>query len=173
MTIQWKLTNVFTKSTLIYIAKCVTGTSLIFLLSYLLNYPSISWCLISLLLVLSPDNKEAMRLAMNRIKANLVGVSVAGICLLFSSKNVFLMCGALTGTIILCYLFNLITPMRSALAATVIILLHEGTKHVWVAPLERVLQVLTGCLLALIITYAFHVRGTAHKGFEVISDANE
>ena len=168
-----KITEVFTKNTLIYIAKCVTGTSLIFLLSYLFRYTAISWCLISLLLVLSPDNKEAMKLAMNRIKANLVGVSVAGVSLLFASNSVFLMCGALTVTIILCYLFNLITPMRSALAATVIILLHEGGKHVWVAPLERVLQVLTGCLLALVITYVFHVRGNTSKGLEVISDAHE
>jgi uncharacterized membrane protein YgaE (UPF0421/DUF939 family) len=168
-----KITEVFTKSTLVYIGKCVTGTSLIFFLSYLFKYPAISWCLISLLLVLSPDNKEAMKLAMNRIKANLVGVSVAGVSLLLTNNNVFLMCGALTVTIILCYLCNLITPMRSALAATVIILLHEGGKHVWVAPLERVLQVLTGCLLALIITYVFHVRGDNSKVLDVISDAHE
>ena len=40
-------------------------------------------------------------------------------------------------------------------------------------PIERVLQVLAGCLLALIITYIFHVRDTASKGFEVISDVHE
>ncbi|MBC7652154.1 MAG: hypothetical protein H7101_10440, partial [Deinococcales bacterium] len=68
------------------------------------------------------------------------------------------------------YLFNLITPIRSALAATLVILLHEGGKYIWVGPIERVLQVLTGCLLALIITYIFHVRDCASKGFEVISD---
>ena len=165
--------NVFTKSTGLYIAKCVTGTVIIFSLSYIFKYPSISWCLISLLLVLSPDNTEATKLAMNRIKANLVGVSVAGICLIFFTNNIFVMSAAITITIILCYLFNLITPIKSALAATVVILLHEGSKHVWIAPIERVLQVLTGCLLALIITYIFHVRESASKGFKVIGDVHE
>ena len=165
--------NVFTKSTVLYIAKCVTGTVVIFSLSYIFKYSTISWCLISLLLVLSPDNKEAMKLAMNRIKANLVGVSVAGTCLIFFTNNIFVMSVAITTTIILCYLLNLITPIKSALAATVVILLHEGGKYVWVAPIERVLQVLTGCLLALIITYLFHVRYSTSKGFEVISDVHE
>lgn len=162
--------EVFAKSTLIYIAKCVTGTLIIFLLSYFLEYPSISWCLISLLLVLSPDNKEAMKLAVNRIKANLIGVGVACICLLFASKGVLIVSAAVITTIVLCYLFNLITPMRSALAATVIILLHEGSKHLWVAPVERVLQVLSGCLIAMIVTYVFHIKESEGKA---IGEAHE
>jgi uncharacterized membrane protein YgaE (UPF0421/DUF939 family) len=162
--------EVFAKSTLIYIAKCLTGTLVIFLLSYFLEYPSISWCLISLLLVLSPDNKEAMKLAVNRIKANLVGVGVACVCLLIASKGVLIVSAAVTVTIVLCYLFNLITPMRSALAATVIILLHEGSKHLWVAPVERVLQVLSGCLIAMVVTYVFHIKAGEGKA---IGEAHE
>src|SRR6185295_17237607 len=65
------------KILIIYISKCVSGVLLCSLLSLFFNkwidYP---WSLISMVLVLSPEGKDAMELALNRIKANLVGASV-------------------------------------------------------------------------------------------------
>jgi len=51
-------------------------------------------------------------------------------------------------------------PTRSALAATIIVTLHESGKHIWDAAFERVVAVVAGCLLGLIITFIFHSRFT-------------
>jgi uncharacterized membrane protein YccC len=57
---------------IIYIIKCVLGTIIGFTLYR--HYPQVGqWCLLSIILVLAPDRKDAFMLATNRIKANLVG----------------------------------------------------------------------------------------------------
>jgi len=148
------------RSLLIYAAKCVTGTLIVFILSSLLHYKDIGWCLISVILVLSPDGKDSISLAFTRIKANIVGASVGVLCLLISPINMWVLSVALTITLALCYLFKLDTGSRSALAATIIIMLHEEGKHIWDAAFERVIAVLVGCILALLITFIFHFKTT-------------
>ena len=69
------------KNLLLYIAKCVAAASVIYVLSYLLHYPGIGWCLVSAVLVLSPNAEEALPVALTRIAATLVGS--AAICLCF------------------------------------------------------------------------------------------
>ncbi len=144
------------KSLLTYAAKCVTATLIVFSLSSLFNYKDIGWCLISVILVLSPDGKDSLSLAFTRIKANIVGASVGLLCLLVSSNNMWILSIALAITLCFCYLFKFDTAMRSALAATIIIMLHEEGKHLWDTALERVIAVLAGCALGLLITFAFH-----------------
>ena len=151
------------KSLLTYSAKCVTGTLIVFILSSLLNYKDLGWCLISVILVLSPDGKDSVPLAFTRIKANITGASVGVLCLLISPTNMWVLSIALTVTLALCYLFKLDAGVRSALAATIIIMLHEEGKHIWDTALERVISVLAGCLLGLIITFAFHFRTKPEK----------
>lgn len=141
---------------MIYAAKCVTGAVIVFVLSSLLHFKDIAWCLISVILVLSPDGKDTIRLAFTRIKANVVGAGVGLLCLLISPTNIWILSVALTVTLTLCYFFKLDAGARSALAATVIIMLHEEGRHVWDTALERVVAVLAGCALGLIITFVFH-----------------
>ncbi|MFX8362502.1 FUSC family protein, partial [Acinetobacter baumannii] len=74
---------------LIYAAKCVSGVLIVSTLSWLLNYTEFAWCLISVILVLSPDGKDSVSLAFNRIKANLVGAGVGLLCLLFFTSNMW------------------------------------------------------------------------------------
>ena len=71
------------KSLLIYIAKNVTGVALSYLLHWLINWVDFAWCLISVVLVLSPEGTDAIPLAFTRIKANMVG-AITGLLLLFS-----------------------------------------------------------------------------------------
>ena len=141
---------------MVYAAKCVTGTLLIFILSSLLNYKDIGWCLISVILVLSPDGKDSVPLAFTRIKANIVGAGIGVLCLLISPTNMWILSVALTITLSFCYFFRLDAGARSALAATIIIMLHEEGKHVWDTALERIIAVLAGCALGLLITFIFH-----------------
>jgi uncharacterized membrane protein YgaE (UPF0421/DUF939 family) len=148
------------KSFLIYAAKCVAGTLTVFLFSRLTNYTDVAWCLISVMLVLSPDGKDSLPLAVTRIKANFTGVGVGVLCLLISPGNMWMMSAGLTVTLALCYLMKLDTGIRSALAATIIIVLHEEGRDLKEAAMERIISVIAGCLLALAITFLFHNRFT-------------
>jgi uncharacterized membrane protein YccC len=145
-----------TKSLVVFSGKCVTGTLALFIISRLIQYEDISWSLISVMLVLTPDGKDAVPLAVTRIKANLVGAAVGLLCLLISPANMWILSLALTLTLSCCYLFRLDAGIRSSLAATVIVMLHYGGKHVWDTAIERVIAVLAGCVLGLIITFIFH-----------------
>lgn len=153
MNINYKITPL-----LIYIAKAVTGAVIVFTLSAVLKYPDVNWCLISVVLVLSPESKEAIPLALTRIKANVSGGLVSLFCILLGQPNVYTISLAFILTISFCYLFKVMAGSRSALAAVIIIMLHkEGHDYIlWVTVLERVISVIAGCILGLAITYAFH-----------------
>lgn len=62
-----------------YVAKCLVGVTLVFGAASCWDYHDITWCLVSVLLVLSPDSRETMPLA--RTKANFVAAGVSGLCL--------------------------------------------------------------------------------------------
>ncbi len=158
------------KRTLVYIAKCVAGALLVFLIAHLLNYRDYIWCLISVMLVLSPDGSDAVSLAMSRIKANLVGAGAGALMLFVHPSPVVMVSGGIAITVVVCTLLKLDLSTRSALAATIIVTLHEAGKHIWDTALERVIAVLAGCLLGLLVTFVFHSRfinrpaeGPAHQ----------
>ena len=146
------------KSLLIYAAKCTTGTLVVFSIANLIHYTDIGWCLISVMLVLSADGKDSVTLAITRIKANILGGGIGLLCLLISPSNMFTISLGLSATLSLCYLFKLDTGIRSALAATIIIMLHQEGNHLWNSAAERIIAVLAGCSIALAITFIFHAR---------------
>jgi len=148
------------KRLLVYMSKCVAGALLVFLLARWLHYEDYIWCLISVMLVLSPDGTDAVSLAMNRIKANLVGAGAGLLMLLVHPLPVIMVAGGIAITVAACTLLKLEPSTRSALAATIIVTLHQAGLHVWDTALERVLSVLAGCLLGLLITFIFHSRFT-------------
>lgn len=153
--------KVKTNQLLLYMAKCVSGGIIVFILSYITGFTDISWCLISVVLVLSPDNKEALPLAFTRIKANLAGSAASLLCLLLGIPNLFTLTLAFVMAISFCYLFKAMAGSRSSLAAVIIIMLHhDGLTSLpsWETVLERVLSVIIGCSLGLLITLLFHRR---------------
>ncbi|WP_108689008.1 FUSC family protein [Chitinophaga parva] len=144
---------------LVYIAKSVTGVVIVYLLSWLVNYNDRIWCLISVMLVLSPDGKDATSLAMNRIKANAVGAAVGFLVLaVYNRSDIYAMCVGIALTVVACTFLKLEAPTRSALAATIIILTHEAGRHIWDTAVERLISVMAGCVLGLVITLVFHSR---------------
>jgi len=148
------------KNLLLYILKCIASASAIYYLSDLLHYSEMFWCLISALLVLSPNEKEAIPLAIVRIEANVVGSCSALLCLLFTAlPALVIFCLSYTLAIVACFLFGLMPASRSALvAATIVALAPVGAGHPWDKPLERVLAVTAGCLVGLASTFLFHRR---------------
>jgi len=146
------------KSLLIYAAKVATGTIIVYTGSLLLHYKDIAWCLISVMLVMSPDGRESVPLSVTRIKANVVGACSGMLCLWIAPIDMWMMAFALITTLSFCYLFKLDSGIRSALAATIILMLHGEGKHVWDTAIERVIAVLAGCVVGLAITFIFHFK---------------
>lgn len=155
------MTTLNIKRLLVYIGKCVAGALLVFLLARLLDYHDYIWCLISVMLVLSPDGSDAVALAMSRIKANLVGAGAGLLMLVVHPSPVVMVSGGIAVTVAACTFLKLESATRTALAATIIVTLHEAGKHIWDTALERILSVLAGCLLGLLITFLFHSRFTS------------
>jgi uncharacterized membrane protein YgaE (UPF0421/DUF939 family) len=109
-------------------------------------------------LVLSPNAKEALPVALTRIAANLVGSASILLCLLGGLPSVVTLSLAYCLAITACSLLHLMNASRTALAGVTMIMLHPTEAHLWGNSLERVLSVLAGCLVALVITLAFHRR---------------
>ena len=153
------------KNLLLYITKCIAAVGTIYFFSDRFDYSDIIWSLISAILVLSPDAREALPLAITRIKANLVGSGSVLLCLLLSGlPRVVTISLAYTLAITVCFLLNLMTASRSALAAVTIIVMAPATEaHLWDKPLERVLSVTAGCLVGLVITLVIHRRFSGPK----------
>ena len=158
---------------LFYIAKAVTGTAFMFAVGDVVPLLDISWILISMLLVLSPDGKEAMPLTMVRVKSNLAA-SVATMAFLLISSNITLaVCLAMVVTILVCDHFNLMAGSRAALAAVIIIALHPQGAHLWSTAAVRLASVASGCGLGLLLTFLVHRELMIKRGEVTSNQMNE
>lgn len=144
------------KNLIRYIAKCVAGCLFMFTVSHWLPMVDASWVLISMVLVLSPNGREAIPLTVIRIKANLMA-SIITISLLLISPSVALAITlAVAITILACHALKLMEGSRPALAAVIIVAMHPPGEYLWSTAFERVVSVFAGCILALILTFIFH-----------------
>lgn len=142
---------------LLYVAKCLIGAIIGFFI-YRQFPEGGAWSLVSILLVLSPEGKDAIKLAEVRIKANLVGAGT-GLLLFFLHPEAFIMiCLGVVIVVLVCEFLKLQVATRSALAAVVIISIHEKGHYFWQVAIERAVGVIGGCLIALLITYIVHYK---------------
>lgn len=144
------------KNFIIYAVECLLGTAIGFTLYKF--YPVIgAWTLFSIILVLSPDRKDAMTLARNRIKANLIGAFIGLIIFYFHPVNLLTICIGIAVAMTLCEWLKLKTVTKSAIIAILIITMHEPGQHFWNIALERAGGVMLGCGIGIMITYLFHI----------------
>jgi len=135
----------------LYAAKCVLGTAACYgLYAAFPRYP-LYWSIVSVLLVLDPDEKESMRLAIARMQANVAGATVGLVALLlFGRVGVLALCASVLATLAVCQAFGLGKATRSALAALVIVTMTGNAT--WFTGLERMLCVIAGCAVAIALT---------------------
>jgi uncharacterized membrane protein YgaE (UPF0421/DUF939 family) len=114
------------------------------------------WCLVSVVLVLSPESREEVQLAVTRIKANLVAAISSMGCLLLGPANAFSVALAFGITTALCFGLRLMPGNRSALAAVIIIMIRDENGFHLTSALGRVVSVVAGCIVALGVTFVFH-----------------
>lgn len=137
---------------IIYLIRILIGFSIGYFLY--ISFPEYSaiWALISIVLVISPDDTEATKIAFDRTKSNFIG-SATGI--LFYFTNLPQMWSMLLGVITsvaICRLFNILSVARTAMVAMIIVVVHEHQLKSYVAALDRFACVTIGCLIGLIVT---------------------
>ena len=136
-----------------YMLKCIIGFSLCYLLFIYFPQHQFYWSMISVLLVISPEEDSSHRLAFDRMKANVLG-SMVGIAIFFTHlPTLFGMCLGVVITIAIGTSLRLTNATRSALASLVIVLMHEQQESSWNIAVERMLCVLAGCFIAISVTY--------------------
>ena len=139
-----------------YNAKCATGVAIGF--AAYQAFPQYSgqlvWVLISILLSITHDNNS--QVAFDRMKGNVVG-SLVGFLAFFTphTPRIFTVCGGVLATIAICFRLKLIPVARTALAAFIIVVLYEGEHGSWEGAVYRMISVVVGCLIGLVINYAF------------------
>ncbi|HEX9513149.1 MAG TPA: FUSC family protein [Puia sp.] len=137
-----------------YLLKCLTGVIICYVLYKEIPQYPFYWAIVSVVIALAPDNSN--RQAYDRMKANILGC-IVGLCLYpVHVPNLLLLCIGITLTIGVGISLRLTSTLRSAMAALVIVLIHEEQVKQWYLPLERVLCVVAGCLVALIVTLVFN-----------------
>lgn len=144
------------KNIALYMVKCVAGFVSIALMGDLFDITDVTWAVISMLLVLSPDSKEVIPLTIVRIKSNLLASLISVVFLFFCPSVTLAIALAIIVTIIACEIFDLMAGSRAALAAVVIVSFHAPGPHLWSTALERVADVAAGCVVALLLTFIFH-----------------
>jgi len=136
---------------LIYIARCLIG----FIIGYLLykHYKELEifWTLLSIILVISPEEKDSKRLSIERFKSNFVGSSVAMACVWLLPNSVFSIMAGIIITIVLCRAFKILNMARVAIVALLIIMIEPHHTQLNYTPIYRALSVAIGCFIGLSI----------------------
>ncbi len=136
----------------IYISRCIIG----FLIGYTLymSFPEhhLYWTLLSIILVISPEAKDSLKLALDRFKSNLIGSGIGLICFFIEGPRVWVILFGIILAILVCHWLNLLSVARSAIVAMIIVLIFENELVTWTGALERFFSVTLGCLIGLGIT---------------------
>lgn len=138
-----------------YLLKCLTGVVICYLLYIKIpNYPFF-WALVSVVLATAPDTSN--RLAYDRMIANLLGCG-AGLCLFpLHLPGLAALCLGILLVLAVGYALKISGTLRSAMAALIIVSIHEQESREWFIPIERVVCVVVGCLVALLVALVFNV----------------
>lgn len=136
---------------LVYMFRCLLG----FLIGYslMLSFPQydLFWTMISIAMVISPDENDARRMTIERVKSNFIGSLSCLIVYFLPVLTLYKVLIAIVLTILICKYFKLMEVSRSAIVAVLIILV-ETHPHIGLSPINRFLAVALGCVIGLIIT---------------------
>lgn len=124
-----------------------------FLLGYILfiSFPqySVSWTLISIILVISPQENESKKIAIDRAKSNFIG-SAIGLSLYFAPiPQLFAMIIGMLASLLICKALHIMAVARTSMVALIIVYLHEQESRSYFAALDRFGCVCVGCLIGL------------------------
>lgn len=139
-----------------YVAKCVVGVAVGYIpYKAFPQYSSqLFWVLLSILLSITHDNSS--KVAIDRMKGNLIGSAIGLLAfLLHHPSNLPTIGLGVALTITLCFCLKLIEVSRTALVAFIIVVVYEEKDGGWEVAAHRMGCVIAGCLIGLVINYAF------------------
>jgi len=152
----------------IYILQCIIGVCISYTLYKCFPQHQFYWSMISTILVIAPDGKGSNQLAIDRMKANILGSSIGLLLFLIHQPNLFLISIAVMLTIITGTFLKLNAALRPALSAVVIVMIHEEAQNsTWHIAIERMGCVIIGCIIGLLITVAFNSLSNLKKQSDV------
>ncbi|MES2799866.1 MAG: FUSC family protein [Bacteroidota bacterium] len=135
----------------IYASRCIIGFLIGYLLSLQFPQYDLFWAMLSIILVISPDEKEARQITIDRVKSNFIG-SLSGLMVFFlDTTEVVKTSIGIFVAIVFCKIFNLMSVARTAVVTVVIIIIGHQTTTL-IAPIERFISVFVGCMIGLSIT---------------------
>lgn len=143
--------KIITSQLIVYIIRCLIG----FLIGYTIywNYAKYEtiWLLISIILVISPEEKDSRKLSIDRFRSNLIGSSVALVCILAHGNEPYMIAIGIFLTILTCRYFQVLNMARVAIVALLIIMVDPKEVEMTFTPIFRFFCVGLGCLIGLII----------------------
>lgn len=139
---------------LIYTIRCLIGFLIGFALYHRFPEYELFWTLLSIILVISPEEKDSRRLSIERFKSNLIGSSVALLCLQFYESSIYLIMFGIIITIFVCRVFKVMDMARVALVALLIIMVEPHHTEMAITPIFRCISVGIGCVIGLFIVIA-------------------
>lgn len=137
----------------LYVVKCMIGAVICYWLYKAFPQYPFFWALISVVLVLSPENDK--KLAYLRIEGNALGSAIGLLLFFFPFPTVIILCLGISLTILIGFILKLHASVRTAVAANIIVLFQEKEAHNWNVALNRVGCVLVGCVVGFVITVLF------------------
>jgi len=135
-----------------YLLKSALGVSLCYGLHILVPNRETLWSLVSVVLVLAPDDRDAIKLAFDRMKANIMGAFVGWLAAVSLLPAYLALPLAVPLAILFCLLLRLGAATRSALAGLVIVYVRDPGVAAGTIAFDRVFFVVIGCLVGLTIT---------------------
>jgi uncharacterized membrane protein YgaE (UPF0421/DUF939 family) len=151
-----EMTGVSTLEFAEYNVKCFAGVTVGYVLYEAFPQQSgqFLWMLISILLSITHDNNS--KVAYDRMRGNVLG-SAVGLFAFFlhNPPNLLTICIGVAMTIAICFRLKLIGVSRTALVAFIIVMLNEEANGNWKVAVYRMASVVVGCLIGLVINYAF------------------
>ncbi len=136
---------------LIYIIRCLIGFAIGYLLYLRFRQFEVFWALLSIILVISPEEKDSKRLSIERFKSNFVGSIVAMGCVWLMPKSVYTIMVGIVITIICCRIFKIMNMARVAIVALLIIMIEPHHTQLTFTPIYRALATGLGCFIGLAI----------------------
>ncbi|MBU0934108.1 MAG: FUSC family protein [Spirochaetes bacterium] len=146
-----------------YLLKAALGVAVCYGLHLLIPGHETLWSIVSVVLVLAPDDKDAIRLAFDRMKANSMGAFVGWLAALTGLPAWLALPLAVPFTVLLCLPFRLGAATRSALAGLVIVFVPQPGSDAGTLALERVFFVFVGCVVGLLITVGSRLLARAFR----------
>jgi len=136
---------------IIYMTRVLIG----FLIGYFLyvRFPeySLYWTIISIILVISPEDHEARKIAYDRTKANFIGSVIGLACYFLHLNQIWSMVVGIVIAMIICKLLNILVVARTAMVALIIVIIHEQEQQTYWGALDRFICVTLGCFIGLLI----------------------